>query len=131
MILGVWVHHSVKCLWLSIVNERLKVLNARNPCVCICFLIPFASTIYFPQADNEHRQQVATRAAAPPPRPQVAEDRGAGMPRRRRRGMHAAMEARRPQREASDEGMQCFHVCLLSTCATFYQEMKTSETYEF
>lgn len=74
---------------------------------------PFALTIYLPLADNEHRQQVAARATAPPPRPQVAEDRGAGMPRRRRRGMHAAMEARRPQREASDDGMQCFIVLSL------------------
>ncbi|KAG5272548.1 hypothetical protein AALO_G00166730 [Alosa alosa] len=55
------------------------------------------------QSDNEHQHQVVARAAAPPLRPQIAEDRGAGMPRRRRRGMHAAMEARRPQREASED----------------------------
>ncbi|KAG7476563.1 hypothetical protein MATL_G00084310 [Megalops atlanticus] len=45
------------------------------------------------QADREHRQDVAARAAV---RPQVAGERAAGMPRRRR------MMARRTQRDDSD-----------------------------
>ncbi|XP_063049519.1 DDRGK domain-containing protein 1-like isoform X2 [Engraulis encrasicolus] len=51
------------------------------------------------QTDNEVHEQVAARAAAPPRAQGAVEDRGAGMPRRRRRGMQAAMEARRPHRE--------------------------------
>ncbi|KAJ8287221.1 hypothetical protein GJAV_G00049040 [Gymnothorax javanicus] len=52
------------------------------------------------QADGEHRQNVAARAAAAG-RPPVAEERGAGMPRRRR-GIRG-MEHRHAQREDSDQ----------------------------
>ncbi|KAG5835034.1 DDRGK domain-containing protein 1 [Anguilla rostrata] len=49
------------------------------------------------QADGEHRQDVVARAAA---RPRVAEERGAGMPRRR--GIRG-MEHRRTHRDDSDQ----------------------------
>ncbi|KAM9835869.1 DDRGK domain-containing protein 1 [Aulostomus maculatus] len=52
------------------------------------------------EADVEHRQDVV-RAAGPPQR--VPEERGAGMPRRRR-NLAAMMANRRPQREPVDQG---------------------------
>ncbi|XP_036833190.1 DDRGK domain-containing protein 1 isoform X2 [Oncorhynchus mykiss] len=52
------------------------------------------------EADREQRQDVLARVAAP--RPQVAEERGAGMPRRRRNLNSRVMAQRRAQRDASD-----------------------------
>lgn len=52
--------------------------------------------------DREQRQDVLARVAAP--RPQVAEERGAGMPRRRRNLNSRVMAQRRAQRDASDNG---------------------------
>uniref|UniRef100_A0A1A8JNV8 DDRGK domain-containing protein 1 n=1 Tax=Nothobranchius kuhntae TaxID=321403 RepID=A0A1A8JNV8_NOTKU len=51
-------------------------------------------------ADEEHQREVV-RAAGAPPRP--LEDRGAGMPRRRRNNLAAMMANRRPQRPEQDE----------------------------
>lgn len=50
------------------------------------------------EADHEDHQNVAVRVAAPP---RVAEERGAGMPRRRR-GLDRMMAQRRAQREAPE-----------------------------
>ncbi|XP_017316242.1 DDRGK domain-containing protein 1 isoform X2 [Ictalurus punctatus] len=50
------------------------------------------------EADREDRQNVIARVAAPP---RVAEDRGAGMPRRRR-GLDRMMAQRRAQRDAPE-----------------------------
>ncbi|KAM9440920.1 DDRGK domain-containing protein 1 isoform 2-T2 [Clarias gariepinus] len=50
------------------------------------------------EADQEDRQNVVARVAAPP---RVAEDRGAGMPRRRR-GLDRMMAQRRAQRDAAE-----------------------------
>ena len=83
-----------------------------NLCKSFLSLVLVASTTCPSQADDEHQEQVAVRAAAPP-RPHIAEDRGAGMPRRRRRGMQAAMEARRPQRDPSEDGTLCRHLGLI------------------
>uniref|UniRef100_A0AAZ3Q352 DDRGK domain-containing protein 1 n=1 Tax=Oncorhynchus tshawytscha TaxID=74940 RepID=A0AAZ3Q352_ONCTS len=52
------------------------------------------------EADREQRQDVLARVAAP--RPQVAEERGVGMPRRRRNLNSRVMAQRRAQRDASD-----------------------------
>ncbi|CAB1318509.1 unnamed protein product [Coregonus sp. 'balchen'] len=52
------------------------------------------------EADREQRQDVLPRVAAP--RPQVAEERGVGMPRRRRNLNSRVMAQRRAQRDASD-----------------------------
>uniref|UniRef100_A0A1A8H4P5 DDRGK domain-containing protein 1 n=1 Tax=Nothobranchius korthausae TaxID=1143690 RepID=A0A1A8H4P5_9TELE len=51
-------------------------------------------------ADEEHQREVV-RAAGAPPRP--LEERGAGMPRRRRNNLAAVMANRRPQRPEQDE----------------------------
>uniref|UniRef100_A0AAY4BEV5 DDRGK domain-containing protein 1 n=1 Tax=Denticeps clupeoides TaxID=299321 RepID=A0AAY4BEV5_9TELE len=53
------------------------------------------------QDDNEHRRDVAARAALPP-RPQAAEDRGTGAPRRRRNLNARVLAQRRVHRDASD-----------------------------
>ncbi|TSL28288.1 DDRGK domain-containing protein 1 [Bagarius yarrelli] len=50
------------------------------------------------EADHEDRQNVIARVAAPP---RVADDRGAGMPRRRR-GLDRMMAQRRAQRDAAE-----------------------------
>lgn len=54
------------------------------------------------------------RAAGPPQR--AAEDRGAGMPRRRR-NLAAVMANRRPQREAVEHGTALF-ICIMQRFST-------------
>ncbi|XP_010876264.1 DDRGK domain-containing protein 1 [Esox lucius] len=56
------------------------------------------------EADLEQRQNVAARVAAP--RTQVAEDRGAGMPRRRRNLNSRVMAQRRDQRDNEDSPVE-------------------------
>ena len=51
-------------------------------------------------ADHEDHQNVVARVAAAP---RVAEERGAGMPRRRR-GLDRMMAQRRAQRDGPDDG---------------------------
>uniref|UniRef100_A0A3B5AM22 DDRGK domain-containing protein 1 n=1 Tax=Stegastes partitus TaxID=144197 RepID=A0A3B5AM22_9TELE len=84
------------------------------------------------EADVEQRRDVV-RAAGPPQR--AAEDRGAGMPRRRR-NLATAMANRRPQREAPVEpvydsetelGRNCTLCCLFLFCFLFQAEMEERE----
>lgn len=56
-------------------------------------------------ADREDQQNVIARIAA---QPRMAEDRGAGMPRRRR-GLDRMMAQRRAQRDAPEIGTNNFH----------------------
>lgn len=56
-------------------------------------------------ADREDHQNVIARVAAPP---RVADERGAGMPRRRR-GLDRMMAQRRAQRDAPEIGENNFH----------------------
>lgn len=58
---------------------------------------------------DEEQQRDVVRAAGPPQR--VVEERGEGMPRRRR-NMATAMANRRPQREAVEPGMTCIRHCI-------------------
>lgn len=53
---------------------------------------------------EQARPRDGSRPAAPVQQPAAAEERGAGMPRRRRRDMAAGMANRRQQREVVDLG---------------------------
>lgn len=57
------------------------------------------------------------RAAGPPQR--AAEERGAGMPRRRRRDLAAVMANRRPQRDAVDHGKHFDYLRFISQCCQY------------
>lgn len=61
----------------------------------------------FPTSDSpgeQARPRNGMRSAVPVQQPAAAEERGAGMPRRRRRDMVAGMANRRQQRDVADYG---------------------------
>ncbi|KAF7207040.1 transcript variant X2 [Nothobranchius furzeri] len=69
--------------------------------VILVVLILFAVKLQGKTRNDEEHQREVVRAAGAPPRP--LEDRGAGMPRRRRNNLAAMMANRRPQRPEQDE----------------------------